>query len=66
MMLKFFGPIFERIDYVQLELLKFRGFRFGASEDTNCHTFSIFLNVSLLLVFCPAQKIILANKHNAK
>ena len=33
-------------------------------EDTTCHSkiFSIFLNVSLPLVFCTGQKTILANK----
>ena len=53
---------------MQLKLLKFGGFRFNATEDTKCHSwiFSIFLNVSLPLVFCTAQKTILANKHNAK
>ena len=43
-------------------------FVFLATEDTKCHSwiFSIFLNIDLPLVFCTAQKTILANKHNAK
>ena len=53
---------------MQLKLLKFGWFHFGATADRKCHSwiFSIFLNVSLPLVFCTAQKTILANKHNAK
>ena len=53
---------------MQLKLLKPRGFRFLATEDTKCHSwiFSIFLNVSLPLVVCTAQKTILTNKHKTK
>ena len=57
-----------RFILMQRKLLKFGGFRFWATEDTKYHSwiFSISLNVSLPLVFCTAQKTILANKHNAK
>ena len=62
--LKFLGRVFWK----DLKLLKFGGFRLWATEYTKCHSwiFAIFLNVSLPLVFCRAQKIILANKQNGK
>ena len=51
-----------------LKLMEFRGFRLPATKDTKYHSCisSIFLNASLLLVFCTTQKAILANRHNTK
>ena len=61
--LKCLGHVFGRFDYIHLKLFKFSGFRFLVTEDTKCHIciFSIFLNLSLPLVICTAEKAILAN-----
>ena len=49
---------------IELNPLKFRGFRFRAKEDKKCHNclFSIVLNSSLPLVFCTVQNTFLAKK----
>ena len=48
---------------MQLKLLKFGGFDFELRRVQNiiAEYFQFFLNVSLPLVFCTAQKTILAN-----
>ena len=48
------------IEVRKISVLSYRGYK------SHSWIFSIFLNVSLSLVFCTAQKTILANKHNAK
>ena len=53
---------------IELNSLKFRGFRFRAKEDKKCLNclFSIVLNSSLPLVFCTVQKTFLAQKKKKK
>ena len=51
------------------KIIKVQGILFFlVTEDEKCHSciLSIFLNLSLPLVVCTAEKAILANEHDAK
>ena len=65
-MLKLLGHVFGRFDKIQLKSSE--NFVVLLTEDIKCHSciFPIFLNLSLPLVICIAEKAILANEHDAK